>query len=110
MNTDNFSILGLTLDFGPYQFLDTYDPAYICNASDDTGRYAYRNQPGIGLWNLTKLATAIVPLVVEEFEELEGSDSPAAAAQAELVEALREYMPMVADQHMALMQKVCVSE
>ncbi|KAL7747443.1 hypothetical protein RI367_007197 [Sorochytrium milnesiophthora] len=62
MNTDNMSILGLTIDFGPYGFLDHYDPAYIVNHSDDMGRYAYQNQPMIALWNLNKLAIAIVEL------------------------------------------------
>jgi uncharacterized protein YdiU (UPF0061 family) len=63
MNTDNMSILGLTLDYGPYGFLDAYDPDFICNHSDETGRYAFSNQPGIGLWNLRALALALSSLI-----------------------------------------------
>ena len=48
MNTDNMSILGLTLDYGPYGFLDAYDPDFICNHTDEGGRYSFANQPGIG--------------------------------------------------------------
>jgi len=47
MNTDNISIMGLTLDYGPYAFMDTYDPLHICNHTDEGGRYSYRNQPSI---------------------------------------------------------------
>jgi uncharacterized protein YdiU (UPF0061 family) len=66
MNTDNFSILGLTLDYGPYAFLDTYDPGFICNHTDTGGRYAYDKQPGIGQWNCMVLANAFLPLISEE--------------------------------------------
>ncbi|GFY49031.1 protein adenylyltransferase SelO, mitochondrial [Trichonephila inaurata madagascariensis] len=59
LNTDNMSILGLTLDYGPFGFLDIYDPNYACNASDEEGRYSYIKQPEICLWNLKKLAEAI---------------------------------------------------
>ena len=62
MNTDNMSILGLTLDYGPYGFLDNYDPSYICNHSDHQGRYAFDQQPNIGLFNLSCLAQALLPL------------------------------------------------
>jgi uncharacterized protein YdiU (UPF0061 family) len=63
MNTDNMSILGLTMDYGPFQFMDAFDPAHICNHSDSWGRYAYQNQPGIAHWNLCALATALLPLI-----------------------------------------------
>jgi uncharacterized protein YdiU (UPF0061 family) len=53
MNTDNLSITGSTLDFGPFGFMERFDPAWINNHSDHTGRYAYQNQPAIGHWNLT---------------------------------------------------------
>ncbi len=56
MNTDNMSILGLTIDYGPFGFLDNYQPKYICNHSDHQGRYAFEQQPSIGLWNLNALA------------------------------------------------------
>lgn len=63
MNTDNMSILGLTFDYGPYGFMESYDPGYICNHSDPGGRYAYDQQPQIGLWNLACLAQALTPLI-----------------------------------------------
>lgn len=66
MNTDNMSILGLTLDYGPYGFLDDYQPDYICNHSDYQGRYAFENQPMIGLWNLNRLAHALSGLMNTE--------------------------------------------
>jgi uncharacterized protein YdiU (UPF0061 family) len=61
------SILGLTIDYGPFGFVESYDPHYIPNHSDHTGRYAYDQQPSIGLWNLHALAQALSPLVpIEE--------------------------------------------
>ena len=63
MNTDNMSILGLTLDYGPYGFLDAYHPAVICNHSDDMGRYAFDRQPTIGLWNCYALAESLSTLI-----------------------------------------------
>lgn len=63
MNTDNMSLLGLTLDYGPFGFMDAYDPGYICNHSDHDGRYAYDQQPQIGAWNCTCLAQALLPLM-----------------------------------------------
>jgi serine/tyrosine/threonine adenylyltransferase len=63
MNTDNMSILGLTLDYGPFQFLDAFDPNHICNHSDDRGRYAYNKQPNIAYWNLFCLGQALLPLI-----------------------------------------------
>ena len=62
MNTDNMSILGLTMDYGPYGFMDDYDAGFICNHSDHNGRYAFNQQPYIGLWNLSCLAQALLPL------------------------------------------------
>ncbi|WPE16094.1 YdiU family protein [Candidatus Thioglobus autotrophicus] len=63
MNTDNMSILGLTIDYGPFGFLESYDPQFICNHSDHEGRYSFDQQPGIGLWNLTRLAEALSSLI-----------------------------------------------
>ena len=63
MNTDNMSILGETLDYGPYGFLDAYDPGHVCNHSDHEGRYAYDRQPAIGLWNCNALAHALSSLI-----------------------------------------------
>jgi uncharacterized protein YdiU (UPF0061 family) len=63
MNTDNMSILGLTLDYGPFGFMDGFDAGHICNHSDHQGRYAYHNQPAIGHWNIAALAEALLPLI-----------------------------------------------
>ncbi|MCF7743179.1 protein adenylyltransferase SelO [Aeromonas veronii] len=59
MNTDNMSLLGLTLDYGPYGFIDAYVPDFVCNHSDPAGRYALDQQPAVGYWNLQKLAQAL---------------------------------------------------
>lgn len=71
LNTDNMSILGLTLDYGPFGFMDGFDPAHICNHSDNQGRYSYQMQPGIGQWNCHALAQALLPLIgdVESTQE-----------------------------------------
>jgi len=63
MNTDNMSILGLTIDYGPFQFLDGFNPAHICNHSDTQGRYAYNKQPNVAYWNLFCLGQALLPLI-----------------------------------------------
>ncbi len=63
MNTDNMSLLGLTFDYGPYGFLDDYQPGYICNHSDYQGRYSFDNQPAVGLWNLQRLAQTLSPFM-----------------------------------------------
>lgn len=63
MNTDNMSILGLTMDYGPFGFLDDYEPGFICNHSDHQGRYSFDNQPAVGLWNLQRLAQSLSPFI-----------------------------------------------
>jgi serine/tyrosine/threonine adenylyltransferase len=62
LNTDNMSIVGLTIDYGPYGFIDAFDAGHVCNHSDDHGRYAYDMQPQIGHWNLYALGQALIPL------------------------------------------------
>ncbi len=66
MNTDNMSILGLTIDYGPFQFLDGFDPDHICNHSDTSGRYAYNRQPNVAYWNLFCLGQALLPLIEDQ--------------------------------------------
>ena len=66
MNSDNMSIHGITIDYGPFGFLDAYDPGHICNHSDHAGRYAFDRQPSIGLFNLSCLAQAMLPLISED--------------------------------------------
>ena len=63
MNTDNMSVLGLTIDYGPFGFLDQFDPGHICNHSDHQGRYAWARQPNAAFWNLHALARALLPLI-----------------------------------------------
>ena len=66
MNTDNMSILGLTIDYGPFQFLDGYLPGHICNHSDHQGRYAFHKQPNVAYWNLYCLGQALLPLIEDQ--------------------------------------------
>ncbi|MDG1332638.1 MAG: YdiU family protein [Crocinitomicaceae bacterium] len=71
MNTDNMSILGLTIDYGPYGWLENFDPTWTPNTTDaQHRRYRYGNQPSVALWNLTQLANALYPLI-DEAEPLE---------------------------------------
>jgi len=87
MNTDNMSILGDTLDFGPFGFLDNYDPEFICNHSDTNGRYSFKNQPSVGLWNLNALATSLTSLLSSD----------------ELIDVLKQYEPEFLNQFRAIM-------
>jgi len=83
MNTDNMSMLGLTLDYGPFGFMDGFDPGHVCNHSDDRGRYAYARQPSVAFWNLHALAQALLPL-------LRGEQEAAGERLLDAVEAYRE--------------------
>ena len=89
MNTDNMSILGLTIDYGPFQFLDAYEPGRICNHSDTLGRYAFNRQPQVAYWNLFCLAQALAPLI--EGQEL-------------ALQALEPYKTRFHDEYARLMQ------
>lgn len=66
MNTDNMTISGETIDYGPCAFLDHYDPETVFSSIDDQGRYAYGNQPYIGKWNLTRFAETLLPLLHDD--------------------------------------------
>jgi uncharacterized protein YdiU (UPF0061 family) len=68
MNTDNMSVSGETIDYGPCAFMDAYDPATVFSSIDHHGRYAYANQPAIAQWNLTRLAECVVPLLGDSRE------------------------------------------
>ncbi|WP_375461682.1 YdiU family protein [uncultured Enterovirga sp.] len=83
MNTDNMSIAGETIDYGPCAFMDAYDPGTVFSSIDEQGRYAYANQPRIALWNLTRLAETLIPLL--------SNDENDAVADAE--EALNAFAP-----------------
>ncbi|MFO7542867.1 MAG: YdiU family protein [Thiobacillus sp.] len=105
MNTDNMSILGLTLDYGPFGFLDAFDPGYVCNHSDTGGRYAFDQQPDVAAWNLTKLAQALVPLLSVETASAAIGDYPQQFGQAYLermaaklgLEANGDSVPLIMD-------------
>ncbi len=75
MNTDNMSMLGLTIDYGPFQFLDAFNPGHICNHSDNQGRYAYNRQPNMAYWNLFCLGQALLPLIGEQSLALQALES-----------------------------------
>jgi uncharacterized protein YdiU (UPF0061 family) len=83
LNTDNMSILGLTLDYGPFGFMEAFDPRHICNHTDQQGRYAYNNQPQIGEWNCYALGQALLPLIgdVEATKTALAAYQPAFAAK-----------------------------
>jgi serine/tyrosine/threonine adenylyltransferase len=96
MNTDNMSILGLTIDYGPFGFIDGFDANHICNHSDSQGRYAYRMQPQIGYWNLFCLAQALLPLFGlqrEEGDEKTRGERAVADAQAVLERFKERFSP-----------------
>jgi uncharacterized protein YdiU (UPF0061 family) len=86
MNTDNTSISGETIDYGPCAFMDAYDPATVFSSIDRFGRYAYANQPRIAQWNLARLAEALLPLLAENQEK----------AVAEAQEALEAFPALFA--------------
>jgi uncharacterized protein YdiU (UPF0061 family) len=90
MNTDNMSVLGLTLDYGPYGFLDDYDAGFICNHTDVAGHYAFDQQPAIGEWNCARLGDAL----------REGTGAELEGWQAELA----TYWPAFADEYTGLMR------
>ncbi|WP_448213978.1 protein adenylyltransferase SelO [Colwellia sp. MEBiC06753] len=89
MNTDNMSILGLTIDYGPFGFLDDYQPHFICNHSDHTGRYAFDQQPSIGLWNLNALAITFSKWLTAQ----------------EIRQVLEQYEPTLISHYLYLMQQ-----
>ncbi|MFC4401584.1 protein adenylyltransferase SelO [Gracilibacillus xinjiangensis] len=69
MNTDNMTLSGETIDYGPCAFMDEYDPATVFSSIDRQGRYAYGNQPNIGGWNLARFAESLLPLLAEDYEK-----------------------------------------
>lgn len=87
MNSDNMSILGLTIDFGPFSFVEQYNPHFICNHSDYEGRYAFDQQPSVALWNLSCLADSLLSLI-----DTKQAKSALAEYQKYLVEAYSALM------------------
>ncbi|AOS79144.1 MULTISPECIES: protein adenylyltransferase SelO [Hydrogenophaga] len=127
MNTDNMSVLGLTIDYGPFQFLDAFNPAHICNHSDHGGRYAYHRQPNVAYWNLFCLGQALLPLMDDQQQALDALEPyktrfPAALTQrmgaklgladtregdAALIEELMQLMAKDAVDFTILFRRLC---
>jgi uncharacterized protein YdiU (UPF0061 family) len=104
MNTDNMSVAGETIDYGPCAFMDTFDPATVFSSIDEDGRYSYSNQPGIAHWNLGRLAEALLPLLANEPDEAITIAEEALAAFASQFEAafhagLRRKLGLFTEQH-----------
>jgi uncharacterized protein YdiU (UPF0061 family) len=97
MNTDNFSILGLTIDYGPFQFMDRFEAGYVCNHSDPMGLYAFSNQPQIAAWNVERLATAMSPLLSKLQEP--------AARKAAMISLIREFYTRYQERYLGLMRR-----
>ncbi|KAE8616053.1 hypothetical protein XENTR_v10008705 [Xenopus tropicalis] len=95
LNTDNMSIVGLTIDYGPFGFIDRYDPEYICNGSDNMGRYAYNKQPEICKWNLGKLAEALIPELPLSISQSILDDEYDAEFQNHYMEKMRKKLGLV---------------
>jgi uncharacterized protein YdiU (UPF0061 family) len=98
MNTDNMSILGLTIDYGPFQFLDAFDPGHVCNHSDTQGRYAFNQQANVAYWNLFCLAQALLPLIEEQKLALAALESFKAVFAAAFEKQMRAKLGL-ADPH-----------
>ena len=97
MNTDNMSLLGLTLDYGPFQFMDGFDPGHICNHSDTQGRYAYARQPNIAYWNLYCLGQALLPLIGEQDLAVQVLEGYKTAFPRALGDAMRAKLGLTGD-------------
>jgi uncharacterized protein YdiU (UPF0061 family) len=88
MNTDNMSILGLTLYYGPFGFMEAFDADHICNHTDQQGRYSYSNQPQVGHWNCYALGQALLPLI----GEVEATEAALAVYQPEFGARMNELL------------------
>ena len=97
LNSDNISVLGLTMDYGPFGFLDQFQIDHICNHSDQGGRYAYHRQPQIMHWNMACLASAMIPLLADKSDET--------LAQDQLRSALEQFPVVYAQAWQSLFRK-----
>jgi uncharacterized protein YdiU (UPF0061 family) len=88
MNTDNMSVLGLTLDYGPFGFMEAFDANHICNHTDQQGRYSYANQPQVGHWNCYALGQALLPLI----GEVEATEAALSVYQPEFAAKMDELL------------------
>ena len=89
MNSDNMSILGLTIDYGPFGFMEKYNPSFVCNHSDHQARYSFERQPSVALWNLQRLADALSSLI----------------DKGKLTKALEEYQEFLVKEYSSLMRR-----
>ncbi|KAJ3255071.1 hypothetical protein HK104_007171, partial [Borealophlyctis nickersoniae] len=110
MNTDNMSILGLTLDYGPFGFEDSYDPFWVSNSADQDARYRFEHQPKVAMWNLSKLGRTLAELMVSNGEKAGGGSNgvqPGYTVKGEDVvrELLKEFEPAFVDKFTELMRK-----
>lgn len=99
LNTDNMSILGLTIDYGPFGMMDQFDYHHVCNHSDQQGRYSYANQPQVFHWNLIRLAESLIPLL-----EIQQSSQPATKIIEKLEALLQEFPKLYQDHYHELMK------
>ena len=111
MNTDNMSIEGLTIDYGPYAMLDDFNYNYICNHTDRVGRYAYGEQPNISYWNLTKLSEALSPIISKEKMQKKLDDYGAFIYPNAYVDVMREKLglPVKLDSDAQLVEELVVA-
>lgn len=99
MNTDNMSVLGITLDYGPYGFLDSYDRHFICNHTDTEGRYAFDQQPAVAMWNCARLGEALMTL-----DSRVNRENPDPEALEAWQAALESYWPAFTEEYTRLMR------
>ena len=111
MNTDNMSIEGLTIDYGPYAMMDDFKYGYICNHTDRAGRYSYAQQPNISYWNLTKLAHALSPIISKEQTQQKLDDFGAFLYSNAYVNVMRDKLglAMKLDDDLKLIEELLVA-
>ncbi|KAF5392322.1 hypothetical protein D9757_001409 [Collybiopsis confluens] len=112
INTDNVSILGLTIDYGPYAFMDVFDSAHICNHTDDGGRYAYKYQPTMIMFALRALLNALAPLIGAEMEigKAVSKDWAEAATAEQMDEWRKKATETIMPEMEAIFQEICSAE
>ncbi|KAJ3829919.1 hypothetical protein F5878DRAFT_49531 [Lentinula raphanica] len=112
INTDNVSIMGLTIDYGPYAFMDTFDPAHICNHTDDSGRYSYKLQPSMVLFALHALLNSLAPLIGAEMERGKALSAnwASSASEQQLDEWRERAISSLKDEMEALFKEICSAE
>ncbi|KAJ3117942.1 hypothetical protein HDU96_004846 [Phlyctochytrium bullatum] len=105
MNTDNMSVLGITIDYGPFAFLDSYNPTLASNKSDELGRYRFSNQPNMALWNLSKFGRSMVHLIYEEGDSDDVPEDSRIDGFDVIKQILEIYEPVFIEKYTELMRK-----